>query len=56
VLVEYDNAQSNANHVHAGWRDLENDSGGDLLRRHYAPPLNRASRHTDNTRIKATPA
>jgi hypothetical protein len=36
VLVEYDNAQSNANHVHTVWRDLENDFGGDLLRRHYA--------------------
>jgi hypothetical protein len=36
VLVEYDNAQSDANHVHTVWRDLENDFGGDLLRRHYA--------------------
>lgn len=36
VLVEYDNSQANANHVHTVWRDLENDFGGDLLRRHYA--------------------
>jgi hypothetical protein len=36
VLVEYDNSQSNANHIHTVWRDLENDFGGDLLRRHYA--------------------
>lgn len=36
VLVEYDNTQNNANHVHTVWRDLENDFGGDLLRRHYA--------------------
>jgi hypothetical protein len=36
VLVEYDNTQSNANHIHTVWRDLENDFGGDLLRRHYA--------------------
>lgn len=36
VLVEYDNAQSNANHIHTVWRDLENDFGGDLLRRHYS--------------------
>jgi hypothetical protein len=35
VLVEYDNTQSNANHIHTVWRDLENDFGGDLLRRHY---------------------
>jgi hypothetical protein len=35
VLVEYDNSQNNANHSHTVWRDLENDFGGDLLRRHY---------------------
>jgi hypothetical protein len=34
VLVEYDN--SSANHIHSVWRDLENDFGGDLLRKHYA--------------------
>ncbi len=34
-LIEYDNTQGNANHVHSVWRDLENDFGGDLLRRHY---------------------
>lgn len=36
VLVEYDNSQSNANHIHTVWRDLENDFGDDLLRRHHA--------------------
>jgi hypothetical protein len=36
VLVEYDNTQSSANHIHTVWRDLENDFGGDLLKRHYA--------------------
>ena len=36
VLVEYDNSQGNANHIHSVWRDLENDFGGDLLRKHYA--------------------
>ncbi len=35
VLVEYDNSQGGANHIHTVWRDLENDFGGDLLRRHY---------------------
>ena len=35
VLVEYDNTQNGANHIHTVWRDLENDFGGDLLRRHY---------------------
>ena len=34
-LAEYDNTQNNANHIHAVWRDLDNDFGGDVLRRHY---------------------
>ena len=34
-LLEYDNTQNNANHVHAVWRDFENDFGADLLRDHY---------------------
>ena len=36
VLVEYDNTPGGGNHIHTVWRDLENDFGGDLLRRHYA--------------------
>lgn len=35
ILVEYDNTQNNANHIHSVTRDLENDFGTDLLRRHY---------------------
>ena len=42
VLVEYDNSQSGANHIHTVWRDLENDFGGDLLRKHYARQLHPA--------------
>lgn len=34
-LIEYDNTQNDANHVHSVWRDLENDFGGDALARHY---------------------
>ncbi len=34
-VVEYDNVQGGANHVHTLWRDLERDFGGDLLRRHH---------------------
>jgi Protein of unknown function (DUF3500) len=34
-LMEYDNTQNNANHIHAAWRDLEGDFGDDLLRQHY---------------------
>jgi hypothetical protein len=35
VLIEYDNTQNNANHIHSVWRDLQRDFGGDLLRAHY---------------------
>ena len=35
-LIEYDNTQNNANHVHAVWRDLQNDFGEDLLKKHSA--------------------
>lgn len=34
-LVEYDNVQNNANHIHTVWRDAEGDFGRDLLREHY---------------------
>jgi hypothetical protein len=35
LLVEYDNTQNRANHIHAVWRDLVNDWGEDLLVAHY---------------------
>ncbi len=35
-VIEYDNTQNRANHAHSVFRDLDNDFGGDLLRRHYA--------------------
>ena len=35
MLIEYDNAQNEANHIHTVWRDLNNDFGEDLLRKHY---------------------
>jgi hypothetical protein len=34
-LVEFDNTQNNANHIHTVWRDSANDFGEDLLRAHY---------------------
>ena len=34
-LVEYDNTQNAANHIHTVWRDLDGDFGRDLLREHY---------------------
>ncbi|HUP87499.1 MAG TPA: DUF3500 domain-containing protein [Acidimicrobiales bacterium] len=35
TLVEYDNTQRSANHVHAVWRDLDADFGRGPLARHY---------------------
>ena len=34
-LIEFDNTQSNANHIHTVWRDFNGDFGADLLREHY---------------------
>jgi hypothetical protein len=34
-LMEYDNTQNNANHIHTVWREFKNDFGEDLLRQHY---------------------
>jgi Protein of unknown function (DUF3500) len=35
LLIELDNTQNNANHVHSVVRDLTNDFGEDILRDHY---------------------
>jgi hypothetical protein len=34
-LIEYDNTQNNANHIHSVWRNFKNDFGVDVLRKHY---------------------
>lgn len=35
LIIEYDNTQNNANHIHTVVRDLKNDFGGDQLLEHY---------------------
>ena len=35
-LIEYDNTQNDANHIHSVWHDLTRNFGRDLLREHYA--------------------
>jgi len=44
-LIEYDNTQDNANHIHCVWRDFHGDWGEDLLAKHYrnSPHHQRAS-------------
>lgn len=34
-VIEYDNTQNHANHVHTVWRDFAGDFGRDLLREHH---------------------
>ncbi len=35
LLIELDNTQNEANHIHSVWHDPRNDFGADLLRAHY---------------------
>jgi len=34
-LIEFDNFQNNANHIHLVWRDFDGDFGRDLIKEHY---------------------
>lgn len=34
-LIEFDNTQDDANHIHTVWRDFDGDFGKDLLKEHY---------------------
>jgi hypothetical protein len=34
-LIEYDNTQNDANHIHSVWHEPGRDFATDLLRRHY---------------------
>ncbi len=45
-LIEFDNTQNGANHVHSIWRDFNGDFGRDLLREHVA------SAHTGDARLE----
>ncbi len=38
-LVEFDNTQNSANHIHSVWRDFNGDFGRDLIREHYQRSL-----------------
>ncbi|HKJ80078.1 MAG TPA: DUF3500 domain-containing protein, partial [Prolixibacteraceae bacterium] len=34
-LIEFDNTQNHANHIHSVWRDFDGDFGKNLIREHY---------------------
>ena len=40
-LIEYDNTQNDANHIHSVWRDFQGDFGRDLLREHVSTVAHR---------------
>lgn len=42
-LIEFDNTQAKANHIHTVWRDFNGDFGADLLKEHY-----QSSKHHHN--------
>ena len=35
LVIEYDNTQNEANHIHSVWHDPAREFGGDVLRQHY---------------------
>jgi hypothetical protein len=43
-LIEYDNTQNDANHIHSVWRDFRGDFGDDLLAQHYQQNVHLARR------------
>ncbi|BBC30975.1 hypothetical protein SGFS_022690 [Streptomyces graminofaciens] len=52
VLIEFDNAIDNGNHIHSMWRDYRNDLGHDLLAEHYE--RERATGHHLTTRLRSS--
>lgn len=44
-VLEYDNTQNHANHVHTVWRDFDGDFGDDLLAAHYATAHQHSGEH-----------
>ena len=54
-LVEYDNTQNDANHIHSVWRDFEDDFGVDLLKQHYKQRERPAHGHSHEIRASTAP-
>lgn len=47
-ILEYDNTQNKANHVHIVWRDFKSDFGNDLLKQHYQSQHKEAAEAIEN--------
>jgi hypothetical protein len=56
-LIEYDNTQNDANHIHAVWRDFNGDFGLDLLSEHYRTSPHHADgrEHRQHAHGRTTP-
>ena len=55
-LIEYDNTQNHANHIHCVWREFKGDWGEDLLAEHYrTAPHHADARRADSHATKAHP-
>ncbi len=56
-LIEYDNTQNNANHIHTVWRDFNGDFGEDLLLEHYqTTPHGSTRQNTSQQDLQRQPA
>jgi hypothetical protein len=56
-LIEYDNTQNHANHIHCVWREFKGDWGEDLLAVHYrTSPHHADARRADQHSTKAHPS
>jgi hypothetical protein len=54
-LIEYDNTQDGANHIHSVWRDFKGDWGKDLLAEHYRDAPHHRGQALALQRPSATP-
>jgi hypothetical protein len=54
-LIEYDNTQDHANHIHCVWREFKGDCGGDLLAEHYRTAPHHAHRGPGPIRTASKP-
>jgi hypothetical protein len=55
-LIEYDNTQNNANHVHCVWREFKGDWGRDLLAEHYRTAPHHANARRADPNAKKAPS
>ena len=54
TLIEHDNTQNSANHIHSVWRDLAADFGHDALAEHYRQQPHRARPRGRTSRTPAS--